>query len=56
MSDCLSALATACVRVSASSFVIEFRTCDCTVSGEIASAAPTLSFVMPSATRRKISH
>ena len=35
MMDCRSAVATACVRVSASSFVIALRTCVRTVSGEM---------------------
>lgn len=39
MSDMRSAFATACVRVSASSFPIAFSMCVRTVSGEIARAA-----------------
>src|SRR6476659_8144073 len=41
--------------VAASSFTIACRTCDCTVSGEIARVAATLSLVRPSATRTRIS-
>ena len=50
-----SAVATACVRVSASSFVIALRTCVRTVSGEMKSVLPMASFELPSARSRSTS-
>ncbi len=44
MMCCRSAVATACVRVSASSFAIALRTCVRTVSAEMCSCLPISSF------------
>src|ERR1700693_1209305 len=50
ISEWRSAVATACVRLSASSLPITLRTCDCTVSAVMPSSAAARSFVKPSAT------
>jgi hypothetical protein len=48
MRDCRNAVATACVRVSASSFAIALRMLVRTVSAAMPSSAPIASFARPS--------
>ena len=55
ISDCLSAVATAWVRVSASSLAIALRTCVRTVSGEMNSSLPISWFDIPSESSRSTS-